>query len=120
MKGISTIDKDLQEIIDGLYIKVDGMTRQVAEETAERLRATSPVGQSDDHYRDGWTVKEANGVTIVYNDKKPMLTHLLEYGHAVRPEPTRPGAKKRVAGREHIAPAREWAAAEVERRLREL
>lgn len=70
---------------------VEQAVMETAKETVNELRVTSPVGNSGD-YAESWTYKrdkEAQGRNrynmIVYS-KKPnyRLTHLLEYGHALR------------------------------------
>lgn len=82
--------------------------KEVAKEAVKKLKETSPVGRgTKGHYKDGWTSKvesdDASSINIViYNKKKPGLTHLLEKGHAKR-------GGGRVEGIPHIAPVEKWA-----------
>lgn len=90
----------------------------VSKEAVNRLKETSP--RKSGAYARGWTrkadkSKDVNEYTV-YNKDKPQLTHLLEKGHAVKPEPKNPGKKARVAGKEHIAPVEEWASEEMVKR----
>jgi len=62
----------------------------VAQDTVGKLNVDSPKrkGEGGGEYASGWaTTKETSSlgkVTVrVYNAKKPTLTHLLEYGHAI-------------------------------------
>lgn len=80
----------------------------VAKETAERLKATSP--KNTGKYAKGWAVKKNGKDIVVHNRTKPGLTHLLEKGHAKV-------SGGRVPGKAHIAPAEEWAAEELARRI---
>lgn len=61
-------------------------------------------------YAKGWDEKTINDTDIViYNKKKPGLTHLLEKGHAKR-------GGGRVSEFTHIAPIEEWIIDELEKR----
>ena len=58
----------------------------VAQDTARQLNSSSPSLTGE--YASGWTETQTTSslgkVTVnVYNEKKPTLTHLLEYGHAL-------------------------------------
>ena len=70
----------------GYVIKdLDKITQKTAKEMAAAIRERSPVGKTGE-YAKGWTVygqkNESGGRDFtVYNDKKYMLTHLLEYSH---------------------------------------
>ena len=96
-----------QEITDGVRQAVT----QTARETTAELRSASPKESGE--YARGWksrTVFESEGdIRLrVYNAKKPQLTHLLEFGHALRK-----GGRTRAFP--HIAPAEERAAQTLER-----
>lgn len=112
---LKTFDAELNE-------NVEQAARKTAQDAAKQLRATSPRGKSGD-YASGWTYKKVPGAVgstgyVVYNSKKPQLTHLLENGHAVKPSPTHPGKKSRVEGQTHIKPVEESASQEFEQALR--
>ncbi len=90
----------------------------VAKESAKELRETSPVGAGSKkgHYQAGWTYKKDTDTGysagyIVYNKKKPGLTHLLENGHAKK-------GGGRVGPVVHIAPVEQEAAEELIERLK--
>ena len=79
--------------------------KAVGKEAARVLRSTSPKRTGE--YAKGWTQKTsyetADNIRVtVYNNKKPQLAHLLEYGHAK----VNGG---RVEGKAHIRPAEERA-----------
>lgn len=95
--------------------KVD--IEEVAEETANYLKATSPVDKNSKgrHYKNGWRSKAFVGSTItgrtaaiVYNATKPGLTHLLEHGH---------GGPAPAAAKPHIEAAFERAKERMDRKL---
>lgn len=90
----------------------------IAKETIKELKQTSPEGKGSKkgHYKDGWASKvvaeKTNSLDIViYNKKKPGLTHLLEKGHAKR-------GGGRVEGKPHIGPAEEKAIRDYEKGLK--
>lgn len=82
----------------------------VANETAEKVADLSPYnpygGGRKGHYKSGWKVKKIKaGLLIdyvVYNAKKPTLTHLLENGWVMRNGDRHPGVP-------HISKGEEWA-----------
>ena len=76
---------------------IEEAVKETAQALAADLRETSPKDTGE--YAKGWTArKEGQGRYVVYNKKKPQLTHLLEHGHAKR-------GGGRVEGRPHIKPA---------------
>lgn len=92
----------------------------VSKETLQKVRDASPVRKKNGGgYKKGWARKADKSKAVneytIYNKTKPQLTHLLEKGHAVKPDPG-PGKKTRVEGRPHIGPAEEWAVQEMVRR----
>ena len=121
-----SVSVDLMKILEDYVGDVDRIVEESAKEAADiassQLKNTSPYGPGrKGHYRNGWTVKprrEGSLVSfIVYNKNKPQLTHLLENGHVVRPTPTHPNRKGRVAGIKHIKPVEEWANEEFQLRI---
>lgn len=116
----------MADVLDGYEKELDDIVnvtmREVAKETAKKLKETSPKSAGGGEYADGWTVKNeaADKTYIVYNKDKPSLTHLLENGHLIRNQYgtwTRKGGGNTVEGRKHIKPAEEWANAEVIARI---
>lgn len=94
----------------------------LAKECVQRLRDTSPQNQRSKKggaYAKSWTLKQTStkqrqGIetVTVYNKDYYQLTHLLEKGHDL-PQGGRAQSK------EHIAPVANWAASEIDRRLKE-
>ena len=88
---------------------IEEAVKETAQAMAADLRETSPKNTGE--YAKGWTArKEGPGRYVVYNKKKPQLTHLLEHGHAKR-------GGGRVEGRPHIKPAEERHAPQLERKI---
>lgn len=78
----------LQDYVKEVKDTYGNVGKEVAELGVQALKQTSPVGYTGD-YAKTWTYKEEKGFMgyptyIIYNDKNYRLTHLLEYGHAVR------------------------------------
>ena len=88
---------------------IEEAVKETARALAADLRETSPKDTGE--YAKGWTArKEGPGRYVVYNKKKPQLTHLLEHGHAKR-------GGGRVEGRPHIKPAKERHIPQLERKI---
>lgn len=99
--------------------ELESIAKQVAKEGTQKLRETSPkgAGSKKGHYADGWGIKAvkkgANKFSfVIYNRKKPGLTHLLENGHQMR----QGGRAKAIP---HIKPVEEWCNEEFARRVKE-
>ena len=104
-----SINAQLNDILEEYSKEVEDTTRKVtkeiAKESASKLRSNSP--RKTGAYASGWTSKMTDEKTaVVYNKKKPQLTHLLENGHVIR---NKKGSYGRVGGRKHIAPVADWA-----------
>lgn len=90
-----------------LVRKINLSAETCSDKLRKELKVTSPEKTGD--YRKGWRVKKADlskymlGKFVVYNKTKYRLTHLLEYGYAIK------GGTKRVAPHPHIAQAKERA-----------
>ena len=119
-----SVTADVTEILKDYIGDVTEIVEQSAKEAAEictnQLKNTSPSGPGiKGHYASGWAVKEEHGGArasfIVYNKKKPQLTHLLENGHAIVNKKGRYGRTHPI---KHIAPAEEAAAQKFELRVR--
>lgn len=77
----------LTEYSDEIADAIKEDCKQVANETADELRQTSP--KRTGVYASGWKVKPVfeNRETIrlaVYNSKKPQIAQLLEFGHITK------------------------------------
>ena len=91
---------------------IEEAVKETARALAADLRETSP--KDTGQYAKGWTArKEGPGRYVVYNKKKPQLTHLLEHGHAKR-------GGGRVEGRPHIKPAKERHIPQLERKIAQI
>lgn len=98
-----------QQIAD----EVKGITGEVAKESVDKLKKTSP--KLTGSYRKGWRQKQAYSDSrtqrnTIYNATDYQLTHLLEYGHA-----SRNGG--RVAAIQHIAPVEQEAIEALQERI---
>ena len=80
MNTIDDISAILDEWEDQFTTKEERVRQEVALETVERLKRTSP--EKTGEYAKGWEAKNTAGIITVYNAEKPSLTHLLEFGHA--------------------------------------
>jgi len=88
---------------------IEEAVKETAQALAADLRETSPKKTGE--YAKGWAArKEGPGRYVVYNKKKPQLTHLLEHGHAK-------AGGGRVEGIPHIKPAEERHAPQLERKI---
>lgn len=95
-----------QDVADGVKKEV----KQVTKEMVQELKRISPRNSGD--YAAGWREKteyesDEDIRMLVYNAKKPQLTHLLEHGHAKR-------GGGRVSGKPHISPAEQEAEKKLE------
>ncbi len=107
MKELNAYEKLTQE-------EIEKAIDETAKETVKDLKSSSPKGKSRKKgtYAKGWTSKitsrgrGAYGRTV-HAGKGSSLTHLLEYGHALRRGGRTVG---RAAARPHIAAAEQQAA----------
>ena len=91
---------------------IEEAVKETAQALATDLRETSPKDTGE--YAKGWTArKEGPGRYVVYNKKKPQLTHLLEHGHAK-------AGGGRVKGIPHIKPAEERHVPQLERKIAQI
>lgn len=125
--GKTTIDGLSDAIMDAMmeYREVSEeafrkVAEQVAKEGSEKLKVLSPRGKGSrkGHYADGWAFKaiesrEGKFSFVIYNRKKPGLTHLLENGHALRQ-----GGRARAF--KHIKKVEQWCVDEFEKRTAEM
>ena len=91
---------------------IEEAVKETAQALVADLRETSPKDTGE--YAKGWTArKEGPGRYVVYNKKKPQLTHLLEHGHAK-------AGGGRVKGIPHIKPAEERHVPQLERKIAQI
>lgn len=119
-----SVSADLSKILENYVGDATEIVEKSAKEAADicsnQLHNTSPSGPGrKGHYSSGWTVKEESSGRIasfiVYNKKKPQLTHLLENGHVIR---NKKGTFGRARPIKHIEPAEEAAVQKFELRVR--
>lgn len=83
---------------------------EVADEVVNELH-TNPTPMESGEYRQGWATTPETSATgrvtvTVYNETKPQLTHLLEFGHALKRGGRTIG---QVAPRKHIQKRSDYA-----------
>ena len=93
---------------------VDECVEDVANQCVDKLKSTSP--RRTGKYAEGWKSevayhKSGNKRIVVRNKKYYYLTHLLEYGHALK------GGKGRVKAIVHIKPVENFAKKELQRQI---
>lgn len=105
----------LHDYADRTVAEMQEIVEDTAKECRDQIQATAPVRTGA--YAKSWTATKAETtsttvrVTVRSRDHY-QLTHLLEFGHAKR-------NGGRVAGRPHIAAARDQAEETLERKLKE-
>lgn len=109
----------LAEYADDAAEALKAECKQVAKETTQELRQTSP--QKTGEYAKGWRSKteyesREDIRIIVYNGKKPQLGHLLEFGHVCRNGTRRVFGQ--IQGRAHIAVAEQHAIENLDSRIK--
>lgn len=114
------ISEMLQDYADVTQAELSAAVRDVVNEARQKVRELSPVeedppkGRATGRYKRGWRTKIVNeGYAVtgyVYQGSLPSLTHLLEYGHAMR-------QGGRAHADEHISIAQDEASKSFEGRL---
>lgn len=93
---LDSYDAEVQKV-------VDDTAKQIVKEGVNKLKSSSPKKTGE--YAGGWkSRKEGNGY-VIYNAKKPGLTHLLENGHITR---NQYGTWKRTPAHPHIKAVETW------------
>lgn len=102
------IAKQLVQYTKEVEEEVQQAADDVSNATVEEIKSNSP--KKSGAYAKGWGRKKADNGFVIYNKKKPQITHLLEHGHVK----VNGG---RVPGRAHIRPAEEKAIADFTERV---
>lgn len=87
---IVDIDRLASEIVNEVKVYTEAVKKEIkkkerklAKEAVQDLHNKSPKRYGE--YAKGWKSKTPQiGNTIIYNETKPHITHLLEYGHLSR------------------------------------
>lgn len=95
----------IQEYTEDVSKAIEEENKNISDEAVKELRNTSPKKTGE--YAKGWSKKKQGNGYVIYNKKKPSLTHLLEHGHAKR-------GGGRVSGKPHIRPVEEKAIKKLE------
>ena len=106
----------IDEYIEGIEEEVEKASKGVSSAMVNKLKKNSPTGKGMEHYKDGWKKKKVGKRGyVVFNDKKPGLTHLLNNGHLIA---NAHGEYERYEGDDHITKAADWATEEFEKRVK--
>lgn len=99
------ITNTIQEYTEDVSKAIEEESKNIADEAVQELKNTSP--KKTGQYAKGWSKKKQGNGYVIYNKKKPQLTHLLEHGHVKR-------GGGRVSGKPHIRPVEEKAIKDLE------
>jgi hypothetical protein len=110
-----SITVQMQRITEEYSKKVQEATqkacKKVSKELVQTLKGSSPKSPGGGEYASGWKVKQQDADTfVVYNGKKPGLTHLLEKSHVIA---NQYGQYGRSTPQPHIKPAADAAQEEL-------
>lgn len=111
-KDLTTqLNKALQDYSKEVLDTFNTCGKEVADDVVSKLKMVAFGRYDRRKYSKSWAVKQEQGrlgsnTYIIYNKKHYRLTHLLEYGHAIRDGT---GRKVGEAGAiPHIKPMEEW------------
>lgn len=106
----------LEDYIQEVEEEVEKASKGVSSAMVNKLKKNSPTGKGMEHYKDGWKKKKVGKRGyVVFNEKKPGLTHLLNNGHLIA---NAHGEYERYEGDDHITKAADWATEEFEKRVK--
>lgn len=110
----AAVARELAAYSEEVAEAVDKCSEEVAAEGAEKLRGSSP--ERTGAYAKSWEAapvskKKGNSAYRIRNRKHYQLTHLLEYGHAIK------GGSRRTTPQPHIKQVETWAQEELPERI---
>ncbi|MBC1505582.1 hypothetical protein HCJ58_01090 [Listeria sp. FSL L7-1509] len=91
----SAIAESLKAYTKDVEKDLEVVQKKVVSDGVRKIKQKSPVLKGT--YASGWKMKKVANGYVIYNAKRPGLTHLLENGHAKR-------GGGRVKGIKHIEP----------------
>lgn len=103
------ITRVLQDFTDEVEDDLEDAKSDIAKQAVSKLRVAGSFKGSK--YRKGWTKKKQGTAYVVYNRTDGQLTHLLEFGHALRRGGRSIGSTRAF---EHIAPVEKFVIDEFE------
>lgn len=105
------VKKILDEYGDKAITAMEKAAAGVSKAAANKVKADSP--ERTGKYKDGWNAKlfkdRVSVEAVVYNSRRPGLTHLLEHGHEIVLYGHALANGGRTQPQVHIYPAEQWA-----------
>lgn len=94
---LENVSKEISAAVDESLKEPPKLCKKIIQTNAQALKNTG-------EYRRGWKIKRHRRTksAVVYNDTKPGLAHLLEYGHVIK---NKNGEYGRAPAHQHIKPA---------------
>lgn len=93
---LDSYDTEVQKV-------VDDTAKQIVKEGVNKLKSSSPKKTGE--YAGGWKSKKEGNGYVIFNGKRPGLTHLLENGHVTR---NQYGTWRRTPAHPHIKAVETW------------
>jgi len=111
---VEAIMEELRSYSEEVTEQIKADVQAVAKECVKKIKLKAP--ENTGVYKKGWKYKVIHDSPtdiriVVFNAKKPQLTHLLEYGYAKK-------SGGRVEGIRHILPAEQMAQRELANRAK--
>lgn len=117
------ITRELKRYSTEVTKGIERIKDDVAKEGLQMLKAGGPYKDRSGKYKKGWSIKKTNSDRTLWNRTNYQITHLLEYGHALkrggRKEPDKQRTVGSVKARPHIAPVEQYVITEYEKRVRD-
>lgn len=78
------ISRNLKQYSSEVERKLQSSKKEVGQKAVKDLRNSGKFNDRTGSYRKGWKLKKEGNNYIVWNETDYQLTHLLEFGHALR------------------------------------